>query len=103
MPLPVFVPTYSDEGRFEDILDVVRMVRLSFPGDTEKGMEAAPVTESSSHFDQLMLRREELFGRLADIDDCFADRFLRASNTKDISLDNDILPAIRSVDNSQSF
>uniref|UniRef100_A0A914V975 Uncharacterized protein n=1 Tax=Plectus sambesii TaxID=2011161 RepID=A0A914V975_9BILA len=93
-PLPLFVPLFSADGQFDDILDVLRMTRLSFPTDTEKGMEATVVTESSSHFDTLMLRREELFGRLADIDDVFADHLLRAADTNDISLDRDILPAI---------
>ncbi|VBB34305.1 unnamed protein product, partial [Acanthocheilonema viteae] len=91
-PINVCIPLTCKDKRFVAVADVINKRCLNFDLDDEA--QWTDVKEDCPQFEQMMTGREEMFSKLADLDDHFADIFLQTSNEDD-ALNAEALNAMR--------
>uniref|UniRef100_A0A915Q6M7 Tr-type G domain-containing protein n=1 Tax=Setaria digitata TaxID=48799 RepID=A0A915Q6M7_9BILA len=99
-PVCVCVPITGKDGYLLGVVDVLNKRYLHF----DVGDEACwdDLKEDSHQFEQMMTAREELFSKLGDLDDRFAEKFLQTSSEDD-TLDSEAFNAVRRLTLTQQI
>ncbi|VDN07198.1 unnamed protein product [Thelazia callipaeda] len=99
-PVPVCVPVVDNVGHFSGVLDLINKRYLALNlGD---GGQWKQLKKDCSEFEKMMVAREEMFCRLADFDDKFADSLLRTSSENEI-LNLEALKVLRQLTLTQQI
>ncbi|KAM3716781.1 Ribosome-releasing factor 2 [Dirofilaria immitis] len=91
-PINICIPIACKDKHIVAIVDVINKRYLNF--DSADEVRWADLKENCSYFEQMMAAREEMFSRLVDLDDHFAEIFLETSSEDD-SLNVEALNAMR--------
>ncbi|OZC07599.1 putative translation elongation factor G [Onchocerca flexuosa] len=91
-PINVCIPITCKDKHVVEIVDIINKRHLHFDLDDEARW--IDLKENYSHFEQMMTAREEMFSKLADLDDHFAEIFLETSSENN-ALNVEALNAIR--------
>ncbi|VDK76918.1 unnamed protein product [Litomosoides sigmodontis] len=80
-PINVCIPLKRKDKHVMAVADVINKRYLNF--DLDDKARWTDLKEDCFQFEQMMVAREEMFSKLADLDDHFADLFLQSSSEDD--------------------